>query len=194
VAQINLLKQNTRSNPLAQFSPKIAVQIMVVVFLALVGYYVFLFFQLNKINSDTQDMAREIQAAQQLAISNPNKDELFVRQQQIKNLKDLIAGHLYWSQIFEPLADVTLKDARYSSLKVTLPNSLSMSVKVKDLEELDKYLQVFNLPDFNKNFNNVRIGSYSKTQSATSTDIQFSVQMDFNPSLLVYKQSNVGGK
>lgn len=194
MAQINLLKQNTDGGVFKQFSPKILVQVLAGVLIILLGYYGFLFFQSKSTDNKIGETQRQIENYRQDALNVPNKEELFVRQQQIKSLKELIGGHLYWSQIFKPLAEVTLKNAKYSSIKVTSANSINLNVKVPSLADLDKYTQVFNLPEINKNFSNIRIGSYSKSQNATSTSIQFSVQMDYNPQLLIYQSPAFLGK
>jgi Tfp pilus assembly protein PilN len=192
MAQINLLKQNNNNGLLASFSPKMLTIIFGVVFLCILGYYGFLFFQDRQINSQINDVSAEIESVHQKALAVKEKDELYTRQQQVKSLKELLPSHLYWSQFFEPLARATLKNAKYSAIKITPPNAVSLTVAVPSLEDMDKYLQVFDNADLNKYFSNVRIGGYNKIQGDTATStqqIQFSVQMNFNPEIMNYKKA-----
>lgn len=82
---------------------------------------------------------------------------------------------------------MTLKTASYDSMQVNpADSSLQLTAEVPSLQELDKYMQVFDLPEFNNYFSNVRIGSFGTTQSASGNAVRFTVVMNYDPSLVQY--------
>jgi hypothetical protein len=195
VAQINLLKQSSTGGDISKNIPKFLIWVFLVILALLLCYYGWLF-------SESKSMDNKIAAAetkinndnQTMAAPSSGKDELLTRQQQLQILSGLISGHVYWSQIFKPLADATLKNASYSSLAVGAGQDLTLSVTVPTLEDLDKYMQIFNLPEFNQNFSNVDIGGFSKVQGKNTTSIQFQVKMQYDPKIIQYQApSNNGG-
>ena len=187
MAQINLLKQTSNTGNFWSSGPKIFVRLFLLVLLALVGYYVWLYIDLSSTGNQITSEQNKINADQQAALSIPNRDELFTRQQQVKDLESLIGGHVYWSQFFPELAKVTLKNASYSNMSVSTAGDLTLSATVPTLEDLDKYMQVFDQPEFNKNFYDVRIAGFTKIQSKTSTAVQFSVRMKYNGGIIQYQ-------
>lgn len=186
MAQINLLKQTSTPYNFKGSGPKILVRVIFVVLVALVIYYIWLFISSKSIDDKIQQTQSQIKSEQQKALGLEGRDELLVRQQQIQSLQGLIAAHPYWSQLFPELARVTLKTASYSSLKVGLGDDLTLSVTVPSLEDLDKYMQIFDLSQFNQNFSDIRISGFTKVQSASSNAIQFQVNMTYGPSLIQY--------
>lgn len=190
MAQINLLKQSASAGHAWETGPKIFVRIFVALLIALVAYYAWLFFSIKNAAAQIVTLQNQISADKQTALSTPDRDQLLTRQLQIKDLQGIIAGHLYWSQLFKPLADVTLKTASYSSLRVGTDGGLTMNVTVPTLTDLDKYMQVFDLPQFNKNFSEVHISGFNKIQGKNSTAIQFSVKMKYEQALIKYQDPN----
>ena len=120
----------------------------------------------------------------QKALDMSGRKELLVRQQQLKSFNDLVASHLYWSQLLPHIAQATYNKATYSNLKVATNGDLSLSVNVPDLSDMDRYLQVFDLPQVNKYFKQVRIGTYHKVQGKNSTTISFEVMMQFDQGII----------
>lgn len=189
--QINLLKQTGGGNKYQFLTPKILVWVFFVALILLAGYYGFIVYQGQQYQKDIADEQSKISAVVEEANKVSNRSELLIRQQQLQSLTGLIQNHVFWSQIFSALAHVTLNSANYTSLLVnSADKSLSLNATVPSLEDLDKYLQVFDQPAVAKNFNNVRIGGFTKIQSKNSTLIQFQVKMDFNPSIIQYNKSN----
>jgi hypothetical protein len=190
VAQINLLKQSAPSNNLWEIIPKILTRVFAVVLIGLILYYAWLFFRSKSLDNQIAATKVQINTDRQSALNSPQRDELLVRQTQLKDLSGLISSHVYFSQLLPVLAQDTLKTASYSSLKADASGNLTLAVTVPTLEDLDKYLQVFDLPEVNKNFSNVRIGGYTKVNIAGSTAISFQVNMQYNPSIIGYNASS----
>jgi hypothetical protein len=191
VAQINLLKQNVSvGSQLQKDIPKFLVRLFLIILVGIIGYYGWLFFQAKSLDSQIAETNVKINSEQQSGLTEKNRNELMTRQQQLKSLNGLVASHSYWSQLFKPLADATLKNASYSNLQVSLDGGLSLSVAVPTLEDLDKYMQIFDLPQFNQNFSNVIIGGFTKVDSKNSTGVQFQAKMKFDPKLIQYKDPN----
>jgi hypothetical protein len=196
LAQINLLKQNNSSGADSGFKDgvvKIFVRLLLVVLVVLVVYDGWLFFQSKSIDGKISSVQTQIAGQTQQALDLTGRGELLTRQQQLKNLNTLVAAHVYWSQMFKPLADATLNTASYSNLQVGIGTNLILSAAVPSLTDLDKYMQVFNLPQFNQNFSDIRISGFTIAQGKNSSSVKFNVQMKYNPSLIQYHSSNSNG-
>lgn len=191
MSQINLLKQNTDQGIAAKLSPKILVYFFVFILVCLLGYYGYLFFESRNLDNKIVAERASIEQAQNLALAVPNKDELFTRQQQLKALKDLVAGHVYWTQFLKPLADVTLKTASYQSVRADISGKVSINVQVPTIQDYIHFIEVFNLAKFNKLFYKVNASGYTKVvKDDGSTAYQFNLVMDFDPSILVYNSKS----
>lgn len=190
MAQINLLKQKSLGQNWLRLLPSIVAKFLMLVILAMFAYYGWLYTQNKKVNIETGAVEIKIIEAKKQAASIEKRDELLTRQGQLKQLESLIASHVYFSQIFKPLADVTLKTSWYSSLKAFSSGSISLSVVVPNIQELDKFLQVFNSPKFVENFSNVRVSGFKKIQENEQVSYSFEINMDFNANLLQYNNSN----
>ncbi len=186
MAQINLLKQSSVVDNSWELIPKLLARLFSVVLIVLVVYYVWLYFRYNSIVKKIVNTKTQIELTRAASMQVAGRNELLVRQQQIAALKDLLDGHIYWSQIMPKIAGVTLKKATYSNLKVSDDGILRLVVNVPDLENLDKYLQVFNLPEVNKNFSGVNISGYHKVQSKDANSVSFEVSMKFNSAMIQY--------
>ena len=190
MAQINLLKQTTArpsfSNELYRFLPLL----FAVALVGLIGYYGWLFYQDRNIETQRVAVLDKMETESQEALKNPRREELLTRQLQAKDLSSLVAAHLYWSQIFPVLAKVTLKKASYNTITIKpQDSSIQLSAEVPTLVDLDKYMQVFNLPQFNKFFSNVRIGGFSQVDAAGGKSIKFTVNMNYDHNLMQYQAS-----
>lgn len=193
MAQINLLKQSGGSRKSWQSLPKILARLALALLIAVAAYYVWLAVSYGQTDKAIQTAQQKIQADQQSALDLSQRNEVLTRQLQLKNLNDLISQHVYFSQLLPALADATLKTASYTSLQVNSDNSLTLAARVPTLGDLDKYLQVFDLPEFYKNFSNLRIGGFSKSKDpqTNGTSLTFEVKMDYSPKLIQYtNQSN----
>lgn len=190
MAQINLLKQKTTNEAFWSILPSIMAKLLGVGVVALIGYYIWLFITLGSIGKQIVSEQQAMVAAQQKASNVFNRNEVYTRQAQLQQLSGLIGKHFYWSNLFPALAKVTLKNASYGSLTATKEGSLTLSVKVPDLVSVDKFLQVFDQPDFSKNFNNLRLGAFRKLQNdpvtGQSSGYQFDVLMNFNPEVIQF--------
>ena len=184
MSQINLLKQPSSSR--TQFNPKLLESVLIIVLVGLIVYYGYLYFQSKATDSKIAYVQIQISQETQQALANPKREELITRQEQLKNLSTLISGHVYWSQILPALASSTLTSASYSNLQINSDGTLALSASVPSLRDLDTYLQVFDLPQVNKYFSNVKISSFSTVQKLNASSVQFQVTMNYNPSLIQY--------
>lgn len=188
MAQINLLKQAAPQRNLWTVLPKIFASVFLVVLIILAAYYGWKIIESKKIASNIINVQAQINEEKKTGLNMPKRDEVLVRQQQLQGVNEAVANHLYWTQLLPELARVTLKSASYSNIKVGTDGKISMTVKVPTIGDLDKYLQVFDLPAFNKNFSDIRIGGYYKVQGDdNSSTINFDVLMKYNPDVIQYK-------
>lgn len=192
MAQINLLKQQKEStSDILQTVTSISVKVLAFALLAVVVYYGYLYFNARAKTKKISDIQATI-AAEQKDLGDPaERSKLFTRQQQLQELMKLVSSHPYWSSLLPVLAKSTLNSANYMKIQALTDGTLSLSVTVPSNEDLDKYLQVFDLPQFYNNFYDIRIGSISKTQVGNTLMTQFDVTMKFNTAIL---QKNGGAK
>lgn len=191
MAQINLLKQTAPEINLWSMIPRIFAKVFLVAIILLVAYYGWLVVDSKRVAQSILDTQTLINKEKQEGLNLPKRQEVLVRQQQLQAVNEAVANHLYWTQLLPELAKVTFNQVHYSSIKADTEGLVTMNGSVPTIRDLDKYLQVFDLSDYNKNFSDVRIGSYSKTQGAdNNTTVDFDVLMKFNPEVIQYKASN----
>lgn len=169
--------------------PPILVKILAGVFVLVLGYWGWLYFSFGKNAKEINNLNGQITSLRTQALNMADRPELATRQLQLKEYSGLLDKQIYWSQLMPVLASSTLKTATYNSLKVSPEGTVSLNVSVPQVEELDKFLQVFDLPQYNKYFNNVRISSLSKVQTAAGTQIRFEVKFNYDPELIKPKES-----
>ncbi len=187
MAQINLLKQKTSIDSVWQMTTSVLVKLLAVAFLAMLGFYGWQFYKINKIAAQEISDQQEISTAQQSAGAITNREELYTRQAQLSEQSGLIQKHLYWSQLFPALAKVTFKKASYTAIQLTKEGQLTLKVTVPDLYSIDKFFDVYNQPEFNENFYNLRIGSFQKSEGDEKEGYSFDARFDFNTGLLRYE-------
>ncbi len=188
MTQINLLKQTAPTTNLWAIIPKILARFFLVVLIALVAYYAWLIINSKKIAKDIITTQIEINDGKKEGLHMDKREEVLVRQQQLQAVNDTLTKHLYWTQLFSELARVTLKNANYSSIRVGTDGVVTLTGNVPTIADLDKYLQVFDLSAFNKNFSDIRIGGYNKVQNKDSgSKVSFDLMMKFNPAVIQYK-------
>ncbi len=186
MAQINLLKQKKAETDIWQLISSLSVKILAVGVLILVVYYGYLFIKTRSVASSTIELEQKMEQERQEIAKIPNRDELFVRQQQLKELKSLIGAHPYWSNLLPALAEATLKSSNFLTFRALADGTLSLSVTVPSIVDLDKFLQIFDIPKFNENFFDIKIGSIGRTQVGDTLQTTFDVRMRYNPVLLQY--------
>jgi hypothetical protein len=185
MAEINLLKVPTANQSSMESVWGIVAKILAAFVVVVVAYYGYLYFKIKSINEQITTAQAGIAKAKSDALNMPGRHQFLVRQSQLKEFLSLSGAHVYYSRLLPLLANVTLKTAHYSNFNVSGQGKLTLSVTVPDLKELDKYLQVFNNPEVNKNFYNVRLGGFSKSTTANGEAYNFQIEMDYNMSPLV---------
>jgi hypothetical protein len=188
VAQINLLSSNTVKSNLGQTFLKVAVKVLAGILVALIAYYVFLYFDAKKTDSALTAVQGKIVQAQSSVVAQKDRLELIARQGQIQELQSLLKNHIYWSNLFPKLAEATLKTASYVSFSASNDGTGSMVVSVPSYTELDKFLQVFDLPQFNKNFSDIKIASINRSQKGDVLETRAEIRFKYNGTLIKKSQ------
>lgn len=185
MADINLLQSESHDigSEVSNIARIFARLLVIVVALAIVAYGVMYFFDWSAQKSLEQTKA-SIQTKQSEIMANKDRNELVTRQEQLQQLETLIDNHLYWSYLMPELARVTLKSGRYANIEATSDGKLNLTVNLPSYEDVEKYLQIFDLPEYNQQFSNVRIVNINKVQTDTSIEIQLTVQLTFNPAFI----------
>ena len=187
MAQINLLKQTSGSSGFWESFPAVLAKVLIAVLLLVGAYYGWLFWKSGQNIKQANQLQTKMASERDSALNLKQRNEVLTRQSQLKEFGGIVDKHIYWSNLLPVLASSTLQSANYSSIKASPDGTVNLTVTVPDLNELDKYLQVFDLPQYNQNFNNVRISTYHKVQSKTGSGLQFEVRFDFNPGIIKYK-------
>ena len=141
----------------------------------------------KKITTSVTKLQSEIASAKKDALNRPERYELLTRQGQLKELTSLSGNYEYFTKLFKPLADNTLKRARYASIKAENSGEVTLSASVPTLEDLDKYFQLFNTSSFSTNFNNVKVGGFYKVKEKDLEKYTFEIKMNFDPGLIKVK-------
>ncbi len=184
MSQINLLNINKKNLYPDQILALWAVRIFATILILMFLYYGYLWFAVKSTADKILMLQDQINADQKSVLANPDRAELLVRQAQLRDVAGLVTKHLYWSRMFPELASVTLKTAAYSSLNIAGDSTATMSVIVPTYTELDRFLQIFDLPEVNKNFSNLKIVSISKTQTINGLQINARISMKYNPEFM----------
>jgi hypothetical protein len=187
MAEINLLQpEQVSASTLIGRGQYFVSRILMIILIVMLAGYAYLFVDLSRTNTNVAKTKSKIAQAQQEALNNKNRGELLTRQGQLKELDTLIKGHLYWSYLLPELARVTLKSAKYSNIEADATGKLNLTVSLNSYEELEKFLQIFDLPEYNEQFSNVKVISITKTQQeATGTiDTAVKLQLTFNPAYI----------
>ncbi len=186
--QINLLKQNSSAGASWDQVITWVFRLFLAVFVGIVVYWGWLWYSNYSLGNKIMAAEQTISEQKSEVAKDNGRQELLLRQQQLKELEKLLDSHLYWSQLMPELARVTLKNASYASIKGLSDGNLTLSVVVPSTEDLDKFLQVFDeTVKFNKYFSNLRIGPINKIQSGQGLSTKFDVRMNYDPNLLKYK-------
>jgi hypothetical protein len=187
VAEINLLKQKSSGSSFASALPSLLAKLLILVALAAAAYYGWLFLEEKKAAASISNLQIEIASAKKDALSRPERYELLTRQGQLKELASLSGNYEYFTKLFKPLADNTLKRARYTGIKATEDGQVTLSAVVPSLVDLDKYFQLFNTSSFSANFTNVKVGGFYKIKEKDFEQYTFEIKMDFDPGMIKAK-------
>ncbi len=188
MAEINLLKaENSVVDQgfgfVARLIAKLLMLILVLVFASYIGLYIY-----NKSNVKKLESIRsDIKNAQQEALDKKERNELLVRQEQVNKLEVLVDNHLYWSGLLTELARVTLKSAQYTAIEAKSDGKLNLTVTLPTYGEVEKYMQIFDLPKYNEEFSNVRIVNIGTVQTDSSILTQLRLELLFDPDFIKKK-------
>lgn len=163
---------------------RIVARLLVFVVVAAILAYGALFFWGWTTQGSIEKVTTQVAAKQQEILANKDRNELVTRQEQLKELNTLIDEHLYWSYLMPELARVTLKSGRYTNIEAKSDGKLNLTVNLPSYEDIEKFMQIFDLPEYNQQFSNVRIVSIGKTQSENSIETRVSLQLTFNPEFI----------
>lgn len=182
---INLLQTQSRDigSQASSLAKAFARILVLLVFLAIIAYGL-LFYLSWSTQASINTVANNIKAKQAEIVANEDRDELLTRQEQLNELETLIDDHLYWSYLMPELARVTLSSAHYTSIEAKSDGKLNLVVSLPTYDDVEKYLQIFDLPEYNQQFSNVRVISINKVQSETTVGVQLTIQLTFNPAFI----------
>jgi hypothetical protein len=182
MSEINLLHTDSAdssgvNNGLA--ATLLARLLLLLVILAIVFYAVLYFYNWQS-NRTLTSVNSQIKSLQTEAVKNKDRNELVTRQEQLTKLETLIDKHLYWSYLLPELARVTLKSAHYTNITAKSDGKLQLSVSLPSYADVEKYMQIFDLPEYNQQFSNVRIVGIDTVQKETNIETLLRLELTFN--------------
>lgn len=190
--QINLLGQDTeRSVGTLGRGPVYIVRIFALLFLLLLAAWGFLALRVKMNMSKANKVQADIRKVQDEIVAMPAWRQVVTRQGQVKAAEGLLDGQQFWSRLLPELARVTLQSASYLSFSADARGTARMSVSVPSYADFDKFLQVFDLPQFNDHFSQVTVSSVEKYQQGDSQLIRFDVAVTYDKAFLSAKSAAV---
>lgn len=184
MSEINLLEQESSVSKIKskgkQWLSRL-VGLVLVLSLLLYGYLFYDGWRLDQKISESQAKINEYQAELQ---NNDKREELLTRQAQLKSANQVLDKHMYWSVLLPELARVTLASAQYTNIDADVDGELGLTVTLPSYNDAEKYLQVFDLPEYNANFSNVKIVSLLKTQQDNLLKTTMRIQLTLSPDFL----------
>ncbi len=187
MSEINLLETQSTFHQVKEKGKRWILRIATMVFILTLGLYGYLFYSDWSGQRQIAEHQQVISETQASLENNQQRSELITRQGQLQSASDLIDAHLFWSGLLPELARVTLASAEYSTLETTEEGDLNLTVTVPTYAEAEKYLQVFDLPEYNRYFSNVRVMSLSRSQKDNILQTQMRLQLTMDPELLKRK-------
>lgn len=179
MAQINLL--DSEQKPSFKGKGYSWLSRLMIVFLLLIAIaYAYLYFHQRSLQSQINTVRGQTATAQKEATTNTAREELLTRQGQLDALNPLIKSHVYWSGLLPELARVSLQQSSYISIEGVSNGNLVLSVRLPTYADADKFLQIFDLPEYNRQFSNVRILSMTKSADQGSSFFIMRVQLTFS--------------
>ncbi len=184
MADINLLSTDSQKFNFAQKGVGLLIKALLVVLALVLLYYGYLWVQISRTNKAVQAAQVKTSQVEAEALTRKDRAEIVTRQGQLQSLDGLIKNHLYWSGLLPELARVSLKSASYTSFTAEAAGTLSLDVAVPTYADADKYIQVFNLPQFNQQFSDVKVLSIGKVQQGSTEQINMKLEVKFNPDFI----------
>lgn len=183
MAEINLLDSQAHSSVIRAQGKLWLLRIVTAAFiLVVVSYLVLLVYNLIIDKNINQAKATVAQYQSQFN-DNKKREELITRQGQLKNVNQLLSAHRYWSPLLPELARVTLTSAKYTSITVDSKGGLELTVSTPSYSEAEKFLQVFDLPQYNKEFSNVKVMALTKSQDGNLLQTTMRLHLTLNPDI-----------
>lgn len=184
MADINLLStDNTHKFHFTQ-GAGLVVKVLIGVLVLIILYYGYLRWEINHTKSTTSALEAKTVKLTAEAMGRKDRDEIVTRQGQLQSLDGLIKNHVYWSDFLPELARVSLSSSTYASFLADATGVLDVTVVVPTYADADKYVQVFDLPQFNTQFSDLRILSMSKVQEVNLVATQLKLELKFNPNFI----------
>lgn len=180
MSEINLLNSNTKKTSLSSAIGSLMAKALIVVLVAAIVYYGVVLFLSSKTTKDISAIKVKIETDQQEILKNESRPELLTRQVQLKEAENIIKNHVYWSRFFKDMANATLKASSYGGFTVDKGGVIVASVLVSDYATLDQWLQVFDLPTYNKNFSDVKIVSISAVDKVDFKGYDARIKFTYN--------------
>ncbi len=184
MAQINLLKQKSSTEDLFLKIRGSGLKIVSFIALLFVAYYLWIFLDTKKVTNEIPKTKAAVAQEKKLALNMAQRKEFLSRQGQLKAYQNLSASHPYFSNFFKAIADLSIKGSHYLYIRVAEDGSLALSVNLKDNQELDKLLQLFDTLEFMRSFSNVKIGAINKIEKLGQSNLNVNFRMNFNSQIL----------
>ncbi|HEX3099369.1 MAG TPA: hypothetical protein VHQ41_00145 [Patescibacteria group bacterium] len=181
MAEINLLHGDQQHGLGGSFTLRVVARMLLLIMVAAVFLYAAMFFYNWRTSSQLTSVNQQVQAIQAEALANKDRNELVTRQEQLIQLETLISNHVYWSYLLPELARVTLKSAKYTNIEAKSDGKLNLSVSLPNYSDVEKYMQIFDLPEYNQQFSNVRIVGIDTVQNDTTISTLLRLELNFNP-------------
>lgn len=182
MSEINLLHTETADSGVnTGFAASLIARLLLILVIAAVVIYAALYFYTWRNNSKLASVNEQVKTLQAEALDNKDRNELVTRQEQLSELETLISKHVYWSYLLPELARVTLKSARYTEINADSTGKLNLSVSLPSYGDVEKYMQIFDLPEYNQQFSNVRIVGIDTVQKDDSIETLLRLELKFNP-------------
>jgi hypothetical protein len=186
MANINLLSTDNApsSASVTRRLARLIAQLLALVLLAVFAYYGYLQYSARTTAKELQEVKEKTAQAQRDALGNKDRLELITRQGQLQSLDKLIKAHVSWSYLLPELARVSLRTASYTSVEAAAGGKMILTATLPDYKEVDKFLQIFDLPEYNEQFSDVKVMSVTKAQQGANLVTQLKIQLTFNPEFI----------
>ncbi len=185
MSEINLLHNDSDGGGAGgNFVATFVARLLLILLIVVLAAYAALYFYNWSAEKKLTKVKQQVQSLQTEALANTERNELVTRQEQLIELETLISKHVYWSYLLPELARVTLKSARYADIEAESTGELSLSVSLPTYADVEKYLQIFDLPEYNQQFSNVRVVGIDTIQKETSIETLLRLRLTFNPEFI----------
>lgn len=189
MSEINLLHTDSADSGINNsFAARLVARLSMVLIIAAVVIYALLYFYTWRNHNKLTVVTEQTNTLQAKALANEGRNELVTRQEQLTQLETLIDNHAYWSYLLPELARVTLRSARYTAIKASNDGKLDLIVALPSYSDVEKYLQIFDLPEYYQQFSNVRIAGITTSNNDEKIETQLNLELTFNPEFIKGKK------